>query len=86
MPLFMPQDGHTDQFFRDHDGLLYKCTAVFSHVLEDALGCFLPAAILTLSGHSEGVDQSLKGRGEGKRGVKKEDVKKKRERMNWRTV
>ena len=59
MPLLMPQDSHTDELLRHHDGLLDQVTAVLPHVLQNALSSFLPAPILTLSGHCQWVHQCL---------------------------
>ena len=67
MPLLVPENGHPDELLRDHDGLLHQCTAVFPHVLQDALCSFLPALVLAFSGHSQGIDQGLYGAQSGDR-------------------
>ncbi len=60
MPLFVPENGHPDELLRYHNGLLHQSTAVLPHVLQDLLSSCFPALILTLSGHSQSIDQSLR--------------------------
>ena len=59
VPLFVPENSHSNELLRHHDGLLDQGTAVFPHVLKDALCCILPALVLALGGYSEGVHQGL---------------------------
>lgn len=41
-------------------GLLYQSVAVFTHVLQDFVGCCLAGRNVRLGGHSKGVNQGLK--------------------------
>lgn len=61
VPLLVPEDSHSNELLRHHDGLLDQGTAVLPHVLKDALCCILPALVLAFGGYSERVHQSLWG-------------------------
>ena len=59
MPLFMPENGDSDQLIRHHHGLVDQTLAVLLHLVQDLVGGVPPGCSVGLAGHSQRIDESL---------------------------